>query len=943
MKKLLTLACGVFALNPAFATVQSPIDCHILFDGTNTVQIVWNAYPGKSYVLHTASNLLGDWSSSAPLVASSNSLAASFPVTAQAQFFKVVLLDTEGPEVLELTPNDGSIAVDRQATVSVVLADLNGINTNSFALRLGTNLPVTLADARLTFAAGRLTYTPNTNEFLGEPGAFLTNTLIAADTLGNSSTNVWSFQLALPPVTGTNIIFIGDGTQPRPQGGGLTLISTNGDNFTFSYSGTSSGLSNGVHLVKSDLLTGFTRTVVSFIEEPASHTVVVLTRPTKLAELLQSGSLAAGEFVELPGDGPGPLGAGAIGLAFDYHFNLERVLYQDANLIIGLTPASELDLRGTLDLNGNFDWFKLTSFEGVFGGRAAFTLEAYAQASGAYSRNGEKALITPVRKIYGGFIGYVPVWVELVFEINAGYELTLPGTAGYTNGFTAAKQIQVGRRWEKHAGWTLLWDHPDLGFTVLGPKWQVEATGNFQVYLQPKLTALVYSTAGAWADLKPYAELDARLQLNPHEFEAELYTGLTSTLGLDLRVWDEDWGELPDHTFTLIPRTLLWEHSSRTAAPPQVTAHPVAQTVSVGGTALFSVQAGGATPLSYRWQRDGLNLTEGGRITGTRSSTLRIANAQTGDAGNYRVVVSNPNGSATSQSATLNVLPPNPPPSPAGMAFIPAGSFTMGDTFDEGLSNERPTHTVYISAFYMDKTEVTKAFWDEVYQWAITYGYSFEYGAQGKANDHPAHTITWYDAVKWCNARSEKEGWTPTYYTSAAQTTVYRTGQLNVQNDWVKWSAGYRLPTEAEWEKAARGGVSGQRFPWGSTITHSQANYEAYPSSYSYDENPMVGYHPTFATGGEPYTSPVGYFEQNGYGLHDMAGNVWQWCWNWYGSYSSGSESDPHGPASSSYRVIRGGSWYDNAFLCRTAYRHYISPSSRYYNVGFRCVRTAGQ
>lgn len=638
MKKLALLAAGLLSVWPAIAIVQSPIDCHILFDGTNTVQILWNAYPGKSYALHTTSNLLGDWSSSAPLVASSNSLSASLTVTAQAQFFKVVQLDTEGPDVLERTPNDGTIAVDRQATVSLLLADLNGINPNSLALKVGTNVPVNLTDARLTFAAGRLTYTPHTNEFLGDYGTFLTNTLVAADTLGNASTNVWSFQLALAPVTGTNIIFIGDGTQPRPQGDGLTLISTNGDTFTFSYSGTASGLSNGVHLVKSDLQTGFTRTVVSFTEYPASHTVVVLTRPTKLAELLQSGSLAAGGFIELPGDGPGPQGAGAIGLAFNYHFTLERVLYQDANLIIGLTKASELDLRGALDLNGNFDWFKLTSFDAIFSGNADFTLEAYAQASGAYNRSGAQGLITPVRKFYGGFIGCVPVWVELVLEINAGYDLQLAGSAGYTNGFNAVKTIKVGRRWEKHAGWSTPWDNPAPEFTVLGPKWQVEGTGKLQLYLQPKVTALVYSTAGAWADLKPAAELDARLQFNPYEFEARLYGGLTSTVGLDLRVWDEDWGELPDHTFTLIPRTPIWEYSSAAAAPPQIASQsgqPQPQAVSVGGTATFSVQASGASPLSYRWQRDGLNLTEGGRITGTRSSTLRIANVQAGDAGNY--------------------------------------------------------------------------------------------------------------------------------------------------------------------------------------------------------------------------------------------------------------------------------------------------------------------
>jgi formylglycine-generating enzyme len=338
--------------------------------------------------------------------------------------------------------------------------------------------------------------------------------------------------------------------------------------------------------------------------------------------------------------------------------------------------------------------------------------------------------------------------------------------------------------------------------------------------------------------------------------------------------------------------------------------------------------------------------------------TLVWSNALAGTNYTIQTVTSLPGGSnwvdyvqfpVTNSVNTNRLIDFNPP---VGMALIPAGSFTMGNCMDpnEGSSDELPLHTVYVSAFYMDKYDVTLALWQQVYNWATNHGYSFGAG-QGKATNHPVQTIDWYDMVKWCNARSEKEGRVPAYYTSAAQTTVYRTGQVDVDNSSVKWNAGYRLPTEAEWEKAARGGLSGQRFPWGNTISWSQANYYAYPLSaggYAYDVNPTSGYDPTFNEGVYPFTSPVGYFAPNGYGLYDMAGNVWEWCWDWYvTSYAGGS--DPHGPASGSLRVVRGGGWGSYAFDCRTADRngHYppnfAAADYNYGNLGVRSVLPAGQ
>ncbi|HXR48753.1 MAG TPA: SUMF1/EgtB/PvdO family nonheme iron enzyme [Candidatus Limnocylindrales bacterium] len=288
------------------------------------------------------------------------------------------------------------------------------------------------------------------------------------------------------------------------------------------------------------------------------------------------------------------------------------------------------------------------------------------------------------------------------------------------------------------------------------------------------------------------------------------------------------------------------------------------------------------------------------------------------------------------------------PPTADGMALIPAGVFTIGDTLD-GESDAIPTN-VYVSAFYMDVNLVSSNQWAAVYSYATNHGYGFVNAGAGKAANNPVQTVDWYDCVKWSNARSQQAGLTPVYYTNAALTAVFTNGNGGT-TVYANWTAnGYRLPTEAEWEKAARGGLSGQRFPWGDTISESQANYYAdpnppNPSGYTYDLGPYTGYNTNFVSGGFP-TSPVGYFAPNGYGLNDMAGNVFEWCWDWYAgpTYPAGSPylggTDPRGPVGPlGDRVLRGGSWVNDAADARCAFRYIGNPVSTSSSGGFRCVR----
>lgn len=261
---------------------------------------------------------------------------------------------------------------------------------------------------------------------------------------------------------------------------------------------------------------------------------------------------------------------------------------------------------------------------------------------------------------------------------------------------------------------------------------------------------------------------------------------------------------------------------------------------------------------------------------------------------------------------------------PKGFALIPGGEFEMGDPLSEGFDGESPVHPVFVSDFYMETTEVTLELWEKVREWSWENGYKDIKRGEAKGPDHAVHTVFWRDAMRWCNARSEMEGLSPCYFLDDAKTLVFRRAPTIITHGRVDWNAnGYRIPTEAEWEKAARGGLRGKRFPWGDTISHEQANYYS-DGTKPYDLGRSGEFHPTSNQKKSPFTLPVKSLPANDYGLYDMSGGVWEWCWDAYYDhyYTVSPYMNPKGPEQVWHsKVIRGGAWSRASFDLRCSSR----------------------
>ena len=255
------------------------------------------------------------------------------------------------------------------------------------------------------------------------------------------------------------------------------------------------------------------------------------------------------------------------------------------------------------------------------------------------------------------------------------------------------------------------------------------------------------------------------------------------------------------------------------------------------------------------------------------------------------------------------------------MVFVEGGTFDMGDTFGDGYSDEKPVHKVTLNSFYIGKYEVTFTEYDV---FCNATGRELPGDCLWGRENRPVINVSWYDAVEFCNWLSEQEGLSTCYTIDKSRKDPNNTNS-SVDVQWLitcDFSAnGYRLPTEAEWEYACRGGSRSAQYKYAGSNTADEVAW--------------------YRSNADSKTHPAGQKKPNELGIYDMSGNICEWCWDWYGSdyYSSSPSRNPLGPEKGSSRVRRGGSWYYDGGSVRSADRYYDHADYRDSGIGFRLLR----
>ena len=631
--------------------------------------------------------------------------ATTVPFTNDIMFYRVERVDREGPSFEYVSPEKDAVSVRTNAPVSVRITDDSGVVAdNSLAIYVGDVRHAFGEDDDVSWDDGVLTYTGN----LGDPGDTVDVWATAKDTCGNVGSSEQSLLVLASDVVKLTsdepqvvpFLVISNGTHSVSELVGkvadspgtaarsiaairaaetntLAIVGTTSNTLVFAYTGNAYELLKEGQLWASEDANNIFYRKITSIGEPdeTTRTVTVDTTDATLADFFVGGSFSSDDsewaeydivgFVE--GEEAGPqsrrrLVRPRIGGSTAKNFATNGVIKSDWLKIPTNVPLQFVDNLGEWDVGAGFSVAadfgilkrKFNSCDlGVNGNVHVYPHPELAATTSAQYSNTWTKTIANVKKTFAGAIGPVPIWVDVGVEVP----VTLTVQAQATNASVKAT-IDISRaldfrwrltddQWKQIGSGNTGWVIAQTNFT-----YEVEGSAGVRASIKPTLTVKVYSLIGANGWVEPYLEADAftrvqgqNLNAQDYFYRAAVYAGLNAGVGLELAVWNDDWGTLPSKSFSPLRKQIFYVEG--TNRPPTIDTAPVDYTADAGETVMFSVIADGSWPLRYTWYHND-------KDTGRRDSFITLT-AGEATAGDYKVVIQNGYGT-TNATARLNVV-----------------------------------------------------------------------------------------------------------------------------------------------------------------------------------------------------------------------------------------------------------------------------------------------
>jgi len=585
--------------------------------------------------------------------------------------------------------------------------------------------------------------------------------------------------------------------------------------------------------------------------------------------------------------------------------NGEKFNY-DINKQINLPTGQVMNITGALEAENSFDFnleirnSNISFLKYTHIAEQSSELAVSVNNSYNYSQNFD--LYEHTFYPFTVWIGPVPLVfipkITVVLNVSASGEASVSTSITQTATISAGLQLQDGQ-------WSTFSDE-DVSFDFQPP--QLTSELSVSVGAGPDLSLMLFGIAGPYTNTRGSLILTADLMNTP-------WWTLTGKVKIDGGIVFDALGVEADYSSNLLNFTHVIAQATQNQCatpifnPPGGTyqsAQSVSITCATGGVMIHYTTDGSEPGVNSQIYDSPINLYQ--------TTTVRAKAYETGYIASATAI------------ATYSIDVAHP----IQMVYVPAGIFTMGDTQSGQWNDALPTHSVSLSSFYIGKYEVTQAEYSQFMQSDMQPAEGWTSGL-GMGDNYPAYAITWYYILKYCNLRSIAEGLTPVYIINGSTNPLNWGAMPSSSNaNWnaaiCNWNAnGYRLPTEAEWEYAARGAADTPDYMYSGSDNIDDVAW------YANDNNSNS-------------CRPVGTKAPNGLGIYDMSGNVDEWCWDWYSSYSNEALNNPTGPTIGNYRLVRGGGWAadDAAFECWISYRDSQGHHPDYDSCdgGFRLCRT---